>query len=163
VKTAMCCNPAPQLVPAIPSYYASNTKPILCTGDTDNYIALYADKTNCYNKPAITVSHTTAKGVKKLNYGTNIPDLSESFDPDVWSHFALVKTGATITCYINAELAITASYAPFEGVGSWTIGKDWLDSFGKFYIDEFYLWKGVALSEAQIAALYNNGTGKFLT
>lgn len=121
------------------------------------YLAFYANKTDTNRLPVISVVQRIANDFKTYNYVSKNGVLS--YD---WQHFVFVKSGIVLKCYINGELSITATYDPFAGVGGWTIGKDWLDNFGKFDMQEMHVWKGLALSETEISHLYNDGNGKFL-
>ncbi len=91
-----------------------------------------------------------------------------------WNHIAMVREGDTMTLYLNgdsysAALASGYNIAVNNGNGEWyrefTIGPSPSGSGGMAgsAIDDVGIWKGGALTAADISQIYNGGTGASIT
>jgi hypothetical protein len=86
--------------------------------------------------------------------------VSYSATPDVWNHYAMTFKDGTVKGYINGELVVTAS-ATLNSPSSCDViigGDVWSPGYFDGSIDALGIWSR-ALSDAEVDALYNNGTG----
>lgn len=87
---------------------------------------------------------SASAGVMSINGGSNI---SLSFTANAWQHYALVRSGSTITAYVNGVSQGTYTYSSTIGASSHNyIGRS--ENSGHYshgYIDELRVVKGTAI------------------
>ena len=159
VRRAIACCPAPTLYPAVPGYTVVSSAPIIATSSSTKYMSIYTSRIDAGFLPNVTIVHDVSKGLKVCNYASK----NGALTTDAWHHMVFVKSGVTLSAYIDDALSITATYDPFTGIGGWTLGTDTLGNFGKMNLEEVLIYKGIALNSTEVSHLYNGGVGRFLT
>ncbi len=82
----------------------------------------------------------------------------DQFTESVWNHVAVRRSGSTFKIWLNGVLqSATYEYSGSLESDSLTLGKSTYTHFNGS-MDAFGIWNR-ALSDAEVAALYNNGTG----
>jgi hypothetical protein len=95
-------------------------------------------------------------------FGLNdwVGTVSYSIEANVWNHYAMMFKDGAVKGYINGELVVTAS-ATLNSPASCDLiigGDVWSPGYFDGQIDAVGIWNR-ALSDAEVAELYNNGTG----
>lgn len=109
--------------------------------------------------------HSYGSGTYALNYyNASVEKISDilEYELNTWYHVVFVKDGLNIAWYRNGvNIGETTTTASDANPADWAIG-EYVSFPEPFYgrIDEVALWKGYALSENQILALYNSGDGR---
>lgn len=100
---------------------------------------------------------------------TYVRSATNSVPIDVWFNYIVVKSGTTSTIWLNGvniqsnaamHLAIANVTTVNTYIGAVDKSNTSPDLWGQEYIDELYLWDR-ALTNSEVAALYNNGSGIF--
>jgi hypothetical protein len=93
--------------------------------------------------------------------------LVDTIEAGGWLHFAVVADGTSAKYFLNGALVHTDT-PTYELTASRTVQvvAAWISTSNEtgnpsVITDELYYWNA-ALSDVQVAALYNNGTGKFV-
>jgi hypothetical protein len=87
-----------------------------------------------------------------------------AFSQNTWYHIMLVRDSDTYKFYVNGTLTSTVTNnSPIEQGGHLLVGSGWYDPSSSYrsydgQIDAVGIWNR-ALSDAEVAALYNSGTG----
>lgn len=105
-----------------------------------------------------TAGYTTANQLRMTNYtgttltvfsggSTTLITASTTYTQNTWNHFALVRSGTTLTLYLNGiSVGSNASVSiSFVADASWYIGSDSMNNYSwNGYIDDFRVTKGYA-------------------
>ena len=79
------------------------------TAKSGSYVPIISGSTGTYNFPLILDYQGSGKIGYYLTSGQNAATASSVFSMDTWNHLAMVRSGSTITVYLNGASILTAS------------------------------------------------------
>ena len=140
----------------------------LSTGDTYYPVEVRFASTTCYLKGSRIDSGDDLNRVQLDFYDSSSLDGITQTDQATWVHVVITHSGTQLKLYLNGELVKTNSGATAVGasdvvnVSAGSVSLSFTESASSSAtIDELYFFRS-ALTQTQAAALYNNGTGKFV-
>ena len=137
-------------------FYSSNvstvTQPIISDSDSNNYVR---------------IDNANSRIIVRRIANPQLFFTGFSFSNNTWYHVAISTDALYTRCWVNdvESSAGTLFHAALSGdINQYeVIGKDNTPNYFTGKMDEFGIWNGYALTDADVTALYNSGSGEDAT
>ena len=120
-----------------------------------NYAAIFEARSAASAEPyAVGLRNVSGLITPELYSGSAVIQATATIATNTWTHVAWVRSGSTLTSYVNKNAAGTATLSGTLGPSgsTITIGRLPFDNLNAtFFLDELIVTKGVALTTAQFA------------
>jgi hypothetical protein len=115
------------------------------TAKSANYVPIISGTTGTYNFPLILDYQGSGKIGYYLTSGQNAATASSVFSLNTWTYLTMVRSGSTITVYLNGTSILTASGVStsimVDTAGGWSAASEYLFNG---YMQDVRITKGVA-------------------